>query len=598
MSEDLSAHGISEAQLALQHRLRLEATFEAMADAVMVFDALGQLVFYNTAAHSLLALERFPAIQTLSLSEWAQYLHVRDEYGQELSAEQLPLTRVLQGEMLKSEHSADVWVTVFSGCHLLINISGAPIYTVQGELDGAVLVLRDVTARREQEHRTTRALHVLVAMAEAMVQFPESLRQPANEPAVYFRHAAARLLDLACKLLECSTGAILALRSDNKLEAIALVGLSPEEREHFWSQTTPVCLEAFFSAARREFSLHGDTALVDLAAVPGVYLPAYGIRQVLAAPIWIGEQLIGVLELDYGSMPHTFPLEQESMLIGAIARLAALVIERERLSRERILAQASELALRESNRRMDEFLSMTSHELRNPLTTIKGSIQMVRRLFHRRAHELPLPTLLERAEDMLERAERQVEVEVRLVNDLLDVSRIQSNKLELYMQPLNLLELVREVMTDFQTSEEHRRFVLSLPEDALPMVHGDANRLSQVLINFLSNAVRYSPEEYPIAVRLELSATAARVSVRDEGPGLTSEEQRHIWERFYQGTTRSHAAGSSGLGLGLYISQTIIQQHHGYVGVESKPGRGSTFWFSLPLLPTNTQPIDAISHAH
>jgi hypothetical protein len=115
-------------------------------------------------------------------------------------------------------------------------------------------------------------------------------------------------------------------------------------------------------------------------------------------------------------------------------------------------------------------------------------------------------------------------------------------------------------------------------------VIADADRIRQVVANYLSNALKYSPEDRPVVVGIEVDDREARVWVRDEGLGLPTEEQEQIWERFHQATGIAVQSGSGiGLGLGLYICRTIIERHHGHVGVESAPGRGSTFWFTVPL---------------
>jgi len=105
----------------------------------------------------------------------------------------------------------------------------------------------------------------------------------------------------------------------------------------------------------------------------------------------------------------------------------------------------------------------------------------------------------------------------------------------------------------------------------------------QVLTNYLANALKYAPVDQPVSVRLEVAASSARVSVRDLGMGLTAEQQQRVWERFYQVAAPGHQGPDGGLGLGLAIARAIVEQHHGQVGVESAPGRGSTFWFTLPL---------------
>ena len=111
----------------------------------------------------------------------------------------------------------------------------------------------------------------------------------------------------------------------------------------------------------------------------------------------------------------------------------------------------------------------------------------------------------------------------------------------------------------------------------------DADRIEQVINNYLSNAFKYSPPDRKVVVSLQIEGMMVRVSVHDQGPGLTPEQQKRVWERFYQVEAPRYADTFEGLGLGLYIVRTIVAQHQGQVGVESVPGQGSTFWFMLPL---------------
>jgi len=139
------------------------------------------------------------------------------------------------------------------------------------------------------------------------------------------------------------------------------------------------------------------------------------------------------------------------------------------------------------------------------------------------------------------------------------------------------------MVRSWQRAAPLRGIELVLPaEEEIPVLV-DAGRIGQVLTNYLTNALKYAPGEQPIAVRLEVEASRARVSVNDWGPGLTPEQQQQVWERFYQVAAPGLQGPEGGLGLGLAIAKAIIEQHHGQVGVESAPGMGATFWFSVPL---------------
>jgi len=133
------------------------------------------------------------------------------------------------------------------------------------------------------------------------------------------------------------------------------------------------------------------------------------------------------------------------------------------------------------------------------------------------------------------------------------------------------------------------RLELVVPAQEEVPVMADARRIEQVLTNYLVNAIRYSPAERDVLVRLAVEGHLVRVSVRDHGPGLIPEQQQQIWERFYQARVSEYRGARGGLGLGLALAKAIIEQHGGQVGVESRLGQGSTFWFTLPLVDNAIQ---------
>ena len=203
------------------------------------------------------------------------------------------------------------------------------------------------------------------------------------------------------------------------------------------------------------------------------------------------------------------------------------------------------------------------------------------------------------SQDALETTMTQAERLNRLINDLLDTSRIRSGRLELKLAPIDLTALLSQTVEEQRQAAPERTILLVTSDDQPVTMWGDDERIGQVVTNYLTNALKYSVETRPVEVGLDVEAGQARVWVRDQGPGITPEEQVHIWERFHQAAGIEVQSGSgAGLGLGLYISRTIIEHHHGQVGVESVRGQGSTFWFTLPLAtPGQTEPGKDASEA-
>jgi signal transduction histidine kinase len=304
------------------------------------------------------------------------------------------------------------------------------------------------------------------------------------------------------------------------------------------------------------------------------------------------------------------------LLLLAILRQELTFLENARLQRERAEARAYEQALRALNRRKDEFLSVVSHELRTPLASLRGYIELLVRRFD--AWWPPAGAAAERARPVawaraaLAGAEESVRRLSRLGDDLLDDARMRAGRLALRPEPCDLGAIVRAAVEEQQALAPNRSIHLALPITQTVPVLADAMRIEQVVTNYLTNALKYSKEDRPVVVRLEVGEAAgegaeegaeervvggavggaAQVSVRDEGIGVPLAEQEHVWERFavVAGTTVQSGSGSS-LGLGLHICKSIIEAHHGHVGLDSVPGQGATFWFTLPLaLPTASSP--------
>jgi PAS domain S-box-containing protein len=237
----------------------------------------------------------------------------------------------------------------------------------------------------------------------------------------------------------------------------------------------------------------------------------------------------------------------------------------------------------------DLFLSIASHELKTPLAALKGTLQLVERRLKRllATPENLTPGLSAFILDFskhLTTAVRQTDLQAHLINDLLDVSRITANTLELSLKRYDLAAVVSETVEDLRVTAPDRLIQLILPAHTAVPVLIDVERISQVITNYITNAIRYSYPGKQVSVGLALEEERARVWVKDQGQGLSKEACREIWQRFHKARDVVVQSGSGkGLGLGLYICQTLVEQHQGQVGVESTPGQGSTFWFTLPL---------------
>ena len=257
------------------------------------------------------------------------------------------------------------------------------------------------------------------------------------------------------------------------------------------------------------------------------------------------------------------------------ARYRALFAEETANERADELARVN-FELEQANKLKDQFLSMASHELKTPITSIRGQAQLALR---RIAKQREVSSDISTAYTALEKIEQQTRRLNALVEDLLDLSSIQAGKIPLQMGKCDLVEICRTIVEE-QRLLSGRTIALEVPAEPVK-VRADANRLGQVVTNLVSNALKYSPDDKPISVQLSQDDGKITIAVEDEGSGIAPEEQGHIFEPFYRA---SHARSSSknGMGLGLAICKDIIERHGGSIWCDSHPGQGSSFFVRLP----------------
>jgi PAS domain S-box-containing protein len=221
-------------------------------------------------------------------------------------------------------------------------------------------------------------------------------------------------------------------------------------------------------------------------------------------------------------------------------------------------------------RQKDEFISIASHELKTPLTSLSATVQLLERM-----KDGPITPVMGK---MIVQASRAVKKINALVADLLNVGRLREGQLALHLAIFDMAALVKETVG--QLSDENPDVLTIKCNEAL-LVHADAVRIEQVIVNFVNNALKYAPGSARITVAGGRMDQTVRVSVSDEGPGISADKLPHIFDRYYR--VDDSGMKYTGLGLGLYICAEIIRRHGGRIGVDSEPGKGSTFWFTLPI---------------
>jgi PAS domain S-box-containing protein len=597
----------------------LTAIFEAIPDPVFVYDDQLRIKSRNSAAQELQARVVPQDRLSLSIEERGATANMRNEHGAPLPPEEWPQRRILRGEVLIGPKAMETQIRGLDGQDIQCSVNGVPLSDATGAITGAVVVFHEVTQRRQLERRTQDALDALLAMAQTLIlpddpsadpEHPddqEHVGAPARREPELQRATgviAHRLAELTCQVLGCERVALYSLDQASLLfEPLAVAGMGIEE-ELIWHDVDGRYRILTASDGRRDVLARlraGESVTLDLSGhLEDPHVNPLRVTDLLLSPLRVGTALVGLLAVDYRGARHRFA-QGEIALAEAVAQLAALVIDRARLLRERASAQVEKLALREVNQRLDQFLSIASHELKTPLTTIKSNTQLlVRSLESGRPAGEWTPaeaTARETARRRLEGTIQGVNRMVRLVDDLLDTSRIREGTLELHLAPCDLAAVVRTMVREQRQQHSQRTIQLELPAGHTP-VSADASRIGQVVSNFLTNALKYSEADRPVHVSLRVERRMARVLVRDEGPGLPPSEHERVWTPFHRAPGVQVLSGSGvGLGLGLHICKMIIDLHGGRHGVISRPGQGATFWFTLPLAAT-TSPRSTEVPAH
>lgn len=238
----------------------------------------------------------------------------------------------------------------------------------------------------------------------------------------------------------------------------------------------------------------------------------------------------------------------------------------------------TEADLQEALKSRDEFISVCSHELKTPLTSLKMQIQLTQRGVEKQGEEKAFAPA--KMHKFISSADKSVDRIIHLVNDMLDISRVQTGRLSLKLGKVNLSDLAREVCERMKPYLELANCSLELHIQDDIYANIDRFRIEQVLTNLLSNAAKYAPE-CPVTLTVEKEAHCALIKVIDRGEGISEEYQKKIFQRFERGSSENSSVG--GLGLGLYISKEIMEMHHGSLSVQSRPGEGSTFLVKIPI---------------
>ena len=441
------------------------------------------------------------------------------------------------------------------GYEIDISLTISPIKDLNGAIIGASKVARDITEQvRSQEliKKHTRDLEVLNTIGKSI-----SEKMDVNL-------ILQRVTDATTQVTGAAFGAFFYNTTNERGESYMLYALSGAPKSAFESFGMPRNTAVFHPT----FSGEGIVRVDDITKDPryGHNSPHFGMPKghlpvisFLSVPVISSSgTVIGGLFFGHPEK-GVFKADHEG-IVGSIASQAAIAIDNSRLFEE----------VKSLSAKKDEFIALASHELKTPLTSIKGYLQLLTKGNHN-----------ETEQRFLKKSLTQLDKLNRLIDDMLDMSRIQAGKLNFQMEIFDVKELLLDVIDTFSHTSTTHEIIKELPTEPV-LIEADQQRLEQALINLIGNAVKYSPKREKILVSLKAEDGKVTFSVKDYGIGLTSEQLQLLFSRFY----RAEGTGNiSGLGLGLYLTKQIITRHGGDIQVKSEFGKGSEFSFSLPSKP-------------
>jgi PAS domain S-box-containing protein len=461
---------------------------------------------------------------------------------------------------------------------LLVDFVYQPIFDGEGRVLGILVQGNDVTEQKRQEQRqrflarageclsaaATGLEAALLALARSSLSgFADLVSLDLLEPGG-FRRALVAAADAS---LESLARANYAFAPDSAEPALHIRRARAEGRPVWLRELSPEVLSAL---ARDD----DHRALID----------AVGLRSLVSVPIGAGPTFVGVLTFALARGRRRYEAGDVAVC-EELTRMIGIAADNSRLSRERTellqQAQAARERAEAANQAKDEFLAMLGHELRNPLAPILTAVQLMK---------LRGDTASERERVIIE---RQAQHMVRLVDDLLDVSRIARGKVALRESVVDLRAVVHKAVeiTSPLLEQKQHHLTLDMPTEPLS-VFGDEARLAQVFANLLSNAARYTPNQGEIRLRAALEDNAVVVRVRDNGSGISADMLPRVFELFAQAPQRSDRA-EGGLGLGLTVVRNLVSLHGGEVSAHSGgPGQGSELVVRLPILQAGERAPD------
>lgn len=435
-----------------------------------------------------------------------------------------------------------------SGKEIHLSLTVSPIKDLYGNIIGASKVARDIT----EKIRTETAIKLSNQRLRVLNRLSEDISATMDLQIIL-----QTATNVATKLVGANFGAFIYNTSHNDNNH-ALYALAGPQKEFFETLKSNIN-DDFFKATFANFEIIRINDAIQHPKTTKNGVPRGApIVSYMAAPVTsISGRVLGGFFFGH-QQPGQFMPEHEDLL-NAVSKQTAVALDNANLFAE----------LNDISRKKDEFIALATHELKTPLTSMGGFLQVLH-------HRLP-------ANDangyLADKALKQLQKLNILFNDLFDISRIQAGKLQLNLEKVNVCLLVNELIENYQETSPEYVFKINAPKSC--HIPADKMRLEQAFINLINNAIKYSPPKTSIHINMVKHSCHLVVEIKDNGIGIDKEYQKNIFSQFYR--VRSVSGTISGLGLGLYITKEIIERHQGKIAVSSELNQGTTFTITLPL---------------
>lgn len=535
------ARDISDRLKEEEKQALLSAIVESSQDAIISKNLKGIITSWNTGAERIFGYKEDEIIGkpvTMLIP------------AERLKEEKHILASIRAGK--KVDHFETIRVDKY-GRKIPISLTVSPVVNSQKKIIGASKIARNISEQVKSQAEIKKYMNNLGILNSIGKSISENMD---------VQVILQQVTDATTTLTGAAFGAFFYNQENEEGESMMLYTLSGAPREAFEKFGMPRHTQVF----KPTFAGQGVVRVDDITkdpryghnrphdGMPAGHLP---VVSYLAVPV-ISKTGVVIGGLIFGHPEKgKFTAEHEAM-VSSIAAQAAISLDNSKLFEQ----------VKSLSEKKDEFIALASHELKTPLTTIKGYLQVLSKKQTDTMSELFLKKSLD-----------QVNKLNSLVEDLLNMSRIEAGKLEFRLEEFDLRQMLLEITETFSYLHKTHQLIYNLG-DSPALIEGDKQRIEQAILNLMTNAVKYSPGANKVYLDLKLHRDKVTVIIRDVGIGLTPEQQNQLFSRYYRA---ENTKGISGLGLGLYLTKQIIDRHEGEIYVNSKAGEGSEFSFTLPL---------------